>query len=108
MTSLARTLFDFRFKADLGAHRIGRLREATGMRISDSANLWKDTPGKGTITPGVRIFLVRPDGEPDDWQIEAFTHEDDYDAQAVEACRRRLRELLPEISETWEERIPGQ
>jgi hypothetical protein len=103
MTPLPKTLFDFRFKADLGAHRIGLLREATGMRISDADNMWKDTPGKGTITPGVRIFLARPSGEPNDWQIEAFTHEDDYDSAAVEACRQRLRRLLPQISETWKE-----
>ncbi|MEV5709017.1 hypothetical protein [Actinoallomurus sp. NPDC052274] len=96
-----KTLFTFRFTADLGGYRGRLLKEATGMRIGDIDNLWKDTPGKGQITPGVRIYLWRPSGEPNDWQIDATTREDDYDFAAVTACRDRLLRLLSQIAQRW-------
>ena len=53
------------------------------------------------------MALWRPSGEPDDWIIDATTERYDYDHDAVEACRRRIRELLPKIADTWEEQAPA-
>lgn len=103
-----KTLFEFRFTADLGAHRVKLLKEATGMRIGDVDNLWKDTPGRGELAPGVNIHLWRPSSEPGDWQLDATTRESDYNAAAVEACRQRLRALLPQISDSWQETTPAE
>ncbi len=98
-----KTLFDFHFTADLGGHSVQLLREATGMRIADIDNLWKDTPGRGKITPGVNVHLWRPSDEANDWRLDATTREDEYDSAAVTACRERLLLLLPQISQSWEE-----
>ncbi|NDU73614.1 hypothetical protein GWI34_13325 [Actinomadura sp. DSM 109109] len=102
-----KTLFAFRFNADLDAYHARLIKEATNMRIGDVENLWKDTPGRGRIAPGVGIHLWRPSGEPNDWQIDATAQGAGYDTAAVEACRQRLLELLPRISVTWREIIPG-
>jgi hypothetical protein len=102
-----KTLFGFRFTADLDGYHVRLLREATGMRIGDTDDLSKDTPGKGQIALGVNIHLWRPSNEPNDWQIEATTREDDYDFAAVTACRDRLLQLLPQIAQRWEETNPA-
>jgi hypothetical protein len=102
-----KTLFVFRFKGRLLARESEQLREATGMMIGDVENLWKDTPGKGQPTPGVYMALWRPSDVPDDWIIDATTRQDDYDHDAVEACRQRIRELLLKIAYTWEEQAPA-
>lgn len=102
-----KTVFAFRFTADLDGHYVQLLKEATGMRIADVDNLWKDTPGRGEIVPDVNIHLWRPSAEANDWQIDASTRSTDYDIAAVEACRQRLIDLLPQISQTWEETIFG-
>ncbi|MEV0665427.1 hypothetical protein ACIBI3_33520 [Actinomadura luteofluorescens] len=101
-----KTVFAFRFIADLDGHYVRLLRDATNMRIGDVENPWKDTPGRGKIVPEVNIHLWRPSAEPNDWQIDATTRQRDYDDTAVEACRQRLTDLLPKISLTWEELIP--
>ena len=102
----AKILFDFHFMADLDSYYVELLHEATGMRIGDVDNLWKDTPGRGEIVPGVDINLWRPSGEPNDWRLDASTREDGYDVAAVTACRERLLEVLPRISQSWEENVP--
>jgi hypothetical protein len=99
------TLFAFRFTADLDGHHVRLLREATGMRIGDTEDLSKDTPGKGRIAPGVNIHLWRPRDEPNGWQLDATTREEEYDAEAVLACRRRLLQVLPQIAERWEDAV---
>ena len=103
-----KTLFDFRFTADLDGYHVGLLREATGMRIGDTDDLSKDTPGKGQIALGVNIHLWRPSSEPNDWQLDATTGEGDYDTAAVAACRERLLKLLPQIAQTWEEKSSAE
>jgi hypothetical protein len=100
----SKSLFDFHFIADLEGYQTRLLSEATGMLIGDTDDLSKDTPGKGQIAPGVNIHLWRPGNEPNDWQLDATTRETDYDAAAVTACRERLRQVLPHISQTWEEK----
>ncbi|MGI5414623.1 hypothetical protein [Actinomadura luteofluorescens] len=102
-----KTVFAFRFTADLDGHYVRLLKEATNMRIGDVDNLWKDTPGRGKIVPEVNIHLWRPSADSNDWQIDATTRHDHYDVAAVEACRQRLTDLLPQISLTWEEINPG-
>jgi hypothetical protein len=103
-----KTLFDFHFTADLDGYHTRLLSEATGMRIGDTDDLSKDTPGKGQIAPGVNIHLWRPGNEPNDWQLDATTREADYDSAAVTACRERLLQVLPQISQTWEEKNPSE
>jgi hypothetical protein len=98
------TLFDFHFTADLDAYHVRLLREATGLRIGDTDDLSKDTPGKGRLAPGVNLHLWRPGDEPDDWRLDATTRQDTYDVAAVTACRDRLREVLPRIARRWEEK----
>jgi hypothetical protein len=103
-----KTLFDFRFTADLDGHHVRLLRDATGLRIGDTDDLSKDTPGKGQIVPGVNLHLWRPGDEPNDWQLDATTREDAYDLEAVTACRQRLLKVLPQIAQSWEERNPAE
>ena len=66
-----------------------------------------NSPGRGRIGRAVDIYLDEWGGEgrdPDDWFIEAWTHTpDDYDRQAVEEVRQRIREVLPRIAVWWEE-----
>lgn len=102
-----KTVFAFRFTADLDGYYVRLLKEVTGMRIADVDNLWKDTPGQGEIVPEVNMHLWRPSGEANDWQIDATTRKADYDVAAVEACRQRLVDLLPQISQAWEETTRG-
>jgi hypothetical protein len=103
-----KTLFDFHFTADLDGYHTRLLREATGLRIGDTDDLSKDTPGKGQLAPGVNLHLWRPSDEPNDWQLDATTREDDYDIAAVTACRDRLLQVLPQITQRWEEKNPPE
>ena len=100
------TLFDFRFSADLSDDRVWLLREATGMRIGDVENLWKDTPGRGEIAPGVSICLYRPGSERHAWALDATTREPYYDTAAVASCRQRIRDLLAEFCDSYQEITP--
>ena len=99
-------LFDFHFTSRLEGHSVELLQAATGMRITDVDYLWKEDPGRGEITPGVNGHLFRPHDKPNEWQLTATTRVDDYDTAAVMECRERLLLLLPDISESWEEKPP--
>ena len=99
-------LFDFRFSADLGGGREQLLHAATGMRIGDVENLRKDTPGRGEIAPGVSLCLYRPSSEADAWAIDATTREPYYDTAAVASCRQRIRDLLGEFCDSYQEITP--
>ena len=103
----ATDLFQFHFKAPLNHEVRALLEKTTGMKIrfSDYGN----TPGQGYIDDqkNVPIFFDEWGGEdrdPDLWLIEAWTHHpDDYDPEAVEEVAQRIRQVLPDIAEWWEE-----
>ena len=103
----ATRLFEFHFKAPLDDDRQIVLEEALGARIrfSDYGN----SPVDGYIGERRRasVFLDEWGGEdrdPDLWIVGASTHyPDDYDREAVDAVAQRIRQLLPEIADWWEE-----
>jgi hypothetical protein len=97
----ATVLFRFDLESPMLRSQQEKLKEVTNMRIKDADNPWRDTPGHGEIGPDVSLYLTRM-GEGK-WMLDATTHEADWDREAVEATRRRLREVMPEVATTWRE-----
>jgi hypothetical protein len=95
-------LFRFDFESPMLMPEIKKLKETTGMMIKDPDNPYRDSPGHGAIGDTVDLFLSRGEAEGK-WIIEAFTHDPDYDREAVEAARDRIREVLPSIATSWTE-----
>lgn len=96
-------LLRFEFASLLTRSHIEALKAATGMRISDTDNLYKDTPGKGRVAGNVYIFLGR-DKQENTWHINAFSPDlRNADLPAVAALRQRLREVLPMIATEWKD-----
>lgn len=96
-------LFRFEFTSPLTRHQIEALKAVTGMRISDTHNPYKDTPGKGRVAGNVQIFLGR-DKRENTWHISAFSPDvQGADLQAVAALRQRLRDVLPTIATAWKD-----
>jgi len=80
------------------------LHEATGMRIGDRANLYKDTLGKGRFAGNVYMYLER--GRQDGtWHISAFSHNvNSASLPDVAAMWQRLDRLLPDIATDVEDK----
>lgn len=96
-------LLRFEFSSPLTRPQIEALKAATGMRISDTGNPYKDTPGKGRVAGNVQIFLGR-DKRENTWHISAFSPEvRGADLQAVAVLRQRLRDVLPTIATEWKD-----
>jgi hypothetical protein len=98
-------LFRFDFESRMLMPEVKRLTEATGMIIKDPDNSYRDSPGHGSIGDNVDLYLRRGDVEGK-WIIQARTHDPDYDRRAVEACRDRVREVLPLVATSWSEATP--
>ncbi len=97
-------LLRFTFSSALTRSQVDALTAATGMRIGDVANPYKDTPGKGRFAGNVFIFLGR-DKQDGQWHISAFSHDlAGADLPAVAMARRRLRVLLSSIATQWEDK----
>jgi hypothetical protein len=96
-------LFRFEFTSPLARPQIEALKAVAGMRISDTRNPYKDTPGKGRVAGNVQIFLGR-DQRENAWHISAFSPDvQGADLQAIAALRQRLRDVLPTIATAWED-----
>ncbi len=94
-------LLRFEFSSPLTRPHIEALKSATGMRIGDVGNPYKDTPGKGQVAGNVFIFMGRGKQE-NTWHISAFTHDlHGADLRAVGELRQRLRGVLPTIATEW-------
>ncbi len=96
-------LLRFTFSSPLTRSQVDALAAATGMRIGDIDNPYKDTPGKGRFAGNVFIFLGR-DKQDGQWYISAFSHDvAGADLPAVAAVRHRLRTLMNSIATEWED-----
>ncbi len=100
---MAARLFEFTFESPLQRSQILELKSVTGMRIGDTHNPYKDTPGNGSFAGNALLSLGR--GPSDDtWYLRAFSHDvSSTDLSAVAALREHLRQLLPTIAVDWEE-----
>ena len=100
---MSTALFRFKFTSPLTRPHVEALKAATGMRISDTGNPYKDTPGKGRVAGNVYIFLGRDERE-NRWHINAFSPDlRGADLKAITALRQKLREVLPAIATEWED-----
>ncbi len=96
-------LLRFTFSSPLNRSQVDALAAATGMRIGDVDNPYKDTPGKGRFAGNVFIFLGR-DKQDDRWYISAFSHDvAGADLPAVATVHHRLRILMNSIATQWED-----
>src|SRR5271166_2069904 len=74
------------------------------MRIGDTGNPAKDTPGKGHFAGNVNIDLLREEQEGR-WYIRAYSRDLSMtDVTTVQEMQERLRALLPVIATEWQER----
>ena len=97
-------LLRFTFSSPLTRSQVDALAAATGMRIGDIDNPYKDTPGKGRFAGNVFIFLGR-DKQDGGWYISAFSHDlTGADLPAVAVVRHRLRILMNSIAAQWEDK----
>ena len=100
-------LFEFHFRAPLNDDNQILLERATGMTISFAD--YGNSPGRGYLGPRERVAIYLdefggPGRDPDSWFIEAWTHHpDDYDREAVDEVAQKIRQVLPQIAEWWEE-----
>jgi hypothetical protein len=93
-------LFTVTFESPLTRLQLEELASATGMRIGDVDNPYKDTPGKGRSAGSVSLFLGREQQEGA-WHIRAVGRAldlTDADMSAVADTLRRLEERLPKIA----------
>ena len=98
---MSNILFHFKFSGKMDSRRADVLREASGMRIS--ANSFDREPGQGSVGDRVSLWLSEG-GKPDTWEIRAWAHgTGPYDAKEVERRRQRIRSVLPQIADEWEE-----
>src|SRR5438309_4966035 len=97
----AKVLFRFDLESPMLKPQQDKLKEITDMRIKDADNPRRDTPGNGNIGFAVSLYLTRINGHK--WTLYASTHEAEWDRQAVETTRRRLREAMPDVATTWTE-----
>ncbi len=96
-------LFRFEFASPLTRPQIEVLKSATGMRIGDTRNPYKDTPGKGRVAGNVQMYLGR-DQHDGEWHIIAFSPDmRGVDMDAVAALRQRLMDVLPTIATEWKD-----
>lgn len=100
---MATKLLLIRFFAALTQARRRELKLLTGMRIGDTDNPYKDTPGSGTLA-GVATVLLSRGERPEEWYITAFTHAPaEVDLQPLERFRQRLAIALPKLADRYEE-----